>query len=209
MKSRTIDHIVYSVTNLEKAIEYFEKATGVLPVFGGYHLTKGTKNALVNLGNQCYLEILAVDDQNTTIQAPRWMGVDLIQAPQVTRWCLKSDDLQGDSATLKEVNPALGKINGGQRKTATGDLLAWEMILPLATPAVDILPFMVDWKKSAIHPTENLKPEVGFDHLKLFHPEPIKMNAVLGKLGVTVTAQKARHASIKVVLNTPKGLVEI
>lgn len=207
MTNRTIDHIVYSVPDLDIAIEQFEKATGVLPVFGGYHLTKGTKNALVNLGNQCYLEILAVDAQNTNIAPPRWMGIDLIQQPQVTRWCLKSTNLQRDSEQLQRINPLLGVINEGQRKTANGDQLAWEMILPLATPAVDVLPFMVDWKKSTVHPTDNLLPTVGLERIQLFHPLPVDQNEVLKNLEVEIVVNKASTAAIKVHLATPKGLV--
>jgi len=63
--TKKTDHIVYAVTNLEAAIDEFEKLSGLRPVFGGYHTTKGTKNALVNLGNECYLEILAIDEGNT------------------------------------------------------------------------------------------------------------------------------------------------
>ena len=207
MPNRTIDHIVYAVPNLEIAMEQFEKATGVLPVFGGYHLTKGTKNALVNLGNQCYLEILAIDDQNTNIAPPRWMGIDLIQQPLVTRWCLKSSNLQRDSEHLQRINPMLGVINGGQRKTSNGDILAWKMILPLATPAVDVLPFMVDWRKSTVHPTDNLLPTVGLERIQLFHPQPEKQNSILRNLQVEIDVQEAPTASIKMHLKTPKGLV--
>jgi hypothetical protein len=54
---------------------------GVKPVIGGRHLLHGTKNALINLGNQCYLEILAKDEENPTFKGTRWMGIDLITQP--------------------------------------------------------------------------------------------------------------------------------
>jgi len=101
MHNRKIDHIVFAVPNLEAAMNEFEELTGIRPAFGGYHTTQGTKNAVVNLGNDCYLEILAADNDNTQIAPPRWMGIDLIESPQITRWSLKSKDLQSDSAVLK------------------------------------------------------------------------------------------------------------
>ena len=66
---RQIDHIVYTVPNLEKAIDWFAEISGIRPAFGGYHTTQGTKNAVVNLGNSCYLELLAADDANKDIQS--------------------------------------------------------------------------------------------------------------------------------------------
>ena len=89
---RKIDHIVYAVPDLSAACDELEELLGVRPIFGGYHDSQGTKNALLNLGNQCYLELLAVDEANTKIEAPRWMGVDLIQHPRITRWAIKSDN---------------------------------------------------------------------------------------------------------------------
>ncbi|MEL6718114.1 MAG: VOC family protein, partial [Bacteroidota bacterium] len=73
-----LDHIVYAVPNLEEAINWFEENAGIQPVFGGYHTTQGTKNALLKIGAQCYLELLAVDKENKEIVSPRWMGIDLI-----------------------------------------------------------------------------------------------------------------------------------
>jgi len=56
-----IDHIVLAVPNLEEGILWLEKKLGVRPAYGGQHLTEGTHNALLNLGNNCYLELLAID----------------------------------------------------------------------------------------------------------------------------------------------------
>ena len=63
-RSRSIDHIVYCVQDLDAAMDWFEDQTGVRPEFGGYHTTQGTKNALVGLGEDRYLEFLAVDSKS-------------------------------------------------------------------------------------------------------------------------------------------------
>ena len=68
---RQIDHIVYTVLNLDTAIADFDRKLGVRPIFGGYHTVFGTKNALINLDNGIYLELLAADETNTDVQVPR------------------------------------------------------------------------------------------------------------------------------------------
>lgn len=206
---RTIDHLVYAVLNLEKAINDFEILTGIRPTFGGYHTTRGTKNAVVNLGNGCYLEILAVDDENIDISAPRWMGVDFIKSAQMTRFAVKSDDLQKDRAILQKYNPQMGETNGGQRKMSNGKTLTWEMILPLAAPAVELVPFMCDWSQSEVHPTDAMVEECEFIELKFIHPKPENVISVLDKLGMNIEVGKGEKASIKVIINSPKGIVEI
>lgn len=153
---RECDHIVYCVPNLDEAVDYFEDLLGVRPTIGGSHLDHGTKNALINLGNKCYFEILAVDENNKEFAGDRWMGIDLIHKPKITRWSIKSDNLESDSNILGYHSSALGKIDGGSRITANGKLLSWNMVLPTSSPEVDLLPFMTDWSQSEMHPTDSL-----------------------------------------------------
>lgn len=208
MTTRILDHLVYTVPNLEAAMDDLEARLGVRPAFGGYHATRGTKNALVNLDNGAYLEILAADDENTATPPPRWMGVDLLTGPKLTRWAVKSDDLPADQAILRAYDAALGEISAGSRQTAGGGWLRWEMILPLPAPEVDIIPFMVDWRQSEIHPHDNL-PDMGCSVVEMSatHPEPEKINAVLQQLGVKLTVKAGAVAGLRAVIRCPKGEV--
>ena len=207
--TRVIDHIVYAVPDLDQAILDFEAKTGVRPTFGGYHQHKGTKNALVNIGNGTYLELITVDHENKTIAAPRWMGVDLITEAQVTRWSLKSDQLERDSQALSNFNLKMGQIEGGQRNTATGDLLSWMMILPLAEPAVEIAPFVTSWGADSIHPTQNLSPICPLLQIKFVHPQPDALADLWRKLELSYPIIPGANPQIKVVLDCPKGEIEL
>jgi len=210
MPTRQIDHIVYTVPNLEAAIEDLAKKLGVNPIIGGRHDTQGTKNALVNLDNGTYLEILAADDENTAIPQPRWMGVDVLTGPKMTRWALKSDDLTADAATLKGVDPTLGEIKAGSRQRPDGSWLRWELIMPTATPEVDVLPFMVDWRSSDVHPHEVL-PDMGCGIINLFalHPRPKEVKVTLAALGWDMPVLEAPEAGLRLVLRCPAGIVEL
>lgn len=204
---RTIDHIVYAVFDLDRAIADFTQQLGIAPVFGGQHQDRGTKNALLNLGNGCYLEIIAIDEWNTQVGPPRWMGLDVLQKPQITRWCLKSDNLAKDQALLKAYNPKMGEQWSGKRQTASGELLAWEMLLPLPEPEVEVVPFMVDWGASAFHPTERLEESCTYLDLVLTHPEPHKIERILNALAIDIVVQQGIEPAISLRVNTPNGLV--
>jgi hypothetical protein len=204
---RQIDHLVYCVPNLEAAMDEFENLTGVRPVFGGYHTTQGTKNALVGLSDQCYLELLAVDDENKKIDPPRWMGIDFISKSKMTRWALHSSDLEADSQILREYHSDLGQVTGGQRRTDEDDLLKWQLTLPGAQPEVEIVPFLIDWSKSDAHPADNLGRKCSLLGMDFFHPQPELVESVLGRLGLKVKVAEAEVVAIRVRLKTPRGMV--
>jgi len=207
--NRVIDHLVYSVPNLEEAMQYLYDKTGIEASPGGQHLLKGTENALVNLGDECYLEILAADDSISNIDKPRWMGIDLIERPLMTRWAIKSNDLEADSKNLKKYNPKMGKIITGERQIAKGGMLKWRMIEPLAKPLVDLAPFMIDWAKDAKHPTEGITQNARMTSLKFYHHKPYECSVLINDICKGMLIEKSNTTSIKVELSGPKGSVAI
>lgn len=206
-QTRIIDHIVYSVVDLNKAMDELESKLGIRPVFGGYHKTQGTKNALLNLGDGCYLEVLAIDHDNTEIKSPRWMGVDLISGPSITRWAIKSENIELDSQILKRYNDSMGEISKGSRMTNTSETLAWKMILPLATPEIELIPFMVDWSDSAFHPTEKLEEGCTLKEISFAGNAPDKSNRVFDELGISNFISKSNKTEITITIESPKGSI--
>jgi len=206
---RKIDHLVYAVPDLEKAMDEFAKKSGVRPTFGGYHRTRGTKNAVINLANGCYLEFLAIDFENENIATPRWMGVDFIESGQITRWALKSDNLAKDSTILQQYNSQMGEISGGERKTTTDKLLKWKMILPLPSPAVELTPFMCDWHSSEVHPTDSMSEEYTLLGLEFTHSQPEIIRTLFVDLQIENIISKGEKTSIKALIDTPNGVIKI
>ncbi|MEZ4930829.1 MAG: VOC family protein [Saprospiraceae bacterium] len=203
-----VDHLVYAVPNLEKAIVELEKKLGVTPVLGGQHRTQGTHNALVHLGKSCYLEIIAPDPTNDTFSGQRWMGIDLVTEPKITRWAVKSNDLGRDSAYLATVDPRLGELKGGTRKKPDGTKLIWKATVTLPEPEVEVLPFVIDWK-GADHPTNSLPQVCKLIELRGMHPTPFMIAAAVASLNISMKIGVADIPSITAVIETPNGIVEL
>lgn len=208
--NRKVDHIVYVVSDLEQATNEFEQMLGVRPIFGGYHKTFGTKNALINLNDTIYLELLAADDSNTEISPPRWMGVDLLTKNQITRWALKSDFLKRDASILKKYDPNMGEIRNGSRNSADGSLLQWELIMPLAEPEVELLPFLLDWSKTEKHPSEIL-PNMGCELIALYgvHRNPEIFEKIFLELDYALEIKKGDKTALRTIFKSPNGIVEL
>jgi len=207
---RNLDHIVLAVHDLDKAMRAIERKLGVKPIFGGYHKTFGTKNALVNLDQGVYLELLAADNSNTKIQPPRWMGVDGNEENKISRWAVKSEQLDYDSVILSTYDPKMGNILNGSRNTATGSLLKWQLIIPLPEPEVEIVPFIIDWSQSETHPHDEL-PDMGCSLVELYgmHPNPDQFREIFEKLEFKFRIEKADKIALRAVLKCPRGIIEI
>ncbi|GGG28854.1 hypothetical protein GCM10011344_32090 [Dokdonia pacifica] len=208
--NRSIDHIVYAVSDLDIASKEFEKKIGVAPVFGGHHTTEGTKNALINLQDGMYLELIAIDHNNKNLIQNRWMGVDVLTRNQVTRFALKSKDLIKDSRILKKYHPAMGTFKKGSRHTASAQVLQWELLMPLPTPEVELIPFVLDWSKSDTHPHDIL-PNMGCSlvNIQATHPTPEKILPFLKEIGYNLKIEEKQQISIKITLNTPNGIIHL
>jgi len=203
-----IDHIVYTVPELQAGIKLIHEKLGVEPIYGGKHNQEGTHNALVKLGKGCYLEIIAPDPENNDIDPPRWMGVDLIKQPCITRWAVKSSDIQSDIKHISALNNDLGRSKEGQRVTSSQSLLKWQLSVPLAKPLVEPIPFLIDWKDSD-HPSDHLEDTCRIESFELFYQKPEKLSKILFQLGIEQKVTTSTKSAIHLTVQCPNGIVKL
>ncbi|MGB0524669.1 MAG: VOC family protein [Flammeovirgaceae bacterium] len=202
-----LDHLVYAVPDLEKGMTEIEQLFGLRPQVGGRHLTKGTHNALLRLGQHCYFEIIASDPANQAIQEKRWMGVDAgLTQGRLTRWAVASHQLMQEAPYLKAIHPDLARVEAGSRMKSDGNLLQWQLTTPLATPLVEIAPFLIDWQDS-IHPSVGLEVSCKLISLTAKHPEPHAFEELFQKLDIHVPIEEATAPELMATIQTPNGLI--
>ncbi len=203
----SIDHIVWAVPDLDSGCQLFEEKTGIRPTFGGYHTTQGTKNALVKMGQKAYFEILA-PDPDSPIQEKRWMGIDLIEAPRITRIAYSTDQIDKKATLLHAYNSHLGQISKGERQTNDGGFIRWMMTLPYHAPVIDLAPFYIDWSDSPAYPSDMLEEQnISIEEIRLISQEPSKIKSLYQELQLNVDPISIGSEAICVCLNSPKGKV--
>ena len=201
-----IDHIVMCVPILNDGIKHVERITGITPTIGGRHLDRGTHNAIFKIGPRSYFEILAPDPQNLSVTKDRWMGVDHVTGPTITRWALASPDIRIDAQRLSQVRGTPVPVSKGQRALSNGGSLQWQMTDPGVHPNIDLLPFLLDWQDSQ-HPSETLESFCTIVGIQLYHQDPHKIHDQLNIMGLTLPVMRSASARIAVELETSKGLI--
>src|SRR5580698_5767424 len=121
-----LDHILLGCDDLDRGIAFVEEATGVRAAFGGVHPGAGTRNALLSLGRNRYLEIIAPDPQQPASADARDLAS--LEQPVLVGWAAHPGDIQEFAARLREKDVAATGPNPGQRKRPDGRVLHWKTL---------------------------------------------------------------------------------
>ncbi len=202
------DHLVFAVPDLDLGIKKIHDLLGVKATYGGKHLQHGTHNALVKTGDHHYLEIIAPDPENI-VTAPLWMGLDDDQGFfRLTRWALKSTISAKNLDALQKYFDKDISVLKGERMTAPGHLLQWQMTYPYGKNTIEPVPFLIHWG-SEVHPVNNLKQQCSWIETHLISPYADDVNRTLMDLGTKAIAIHGKHNEIKAVIDCPKGRVTL
>jgi hypothetical protein len=205
------DHLILGAATLLQGVEYFADLTGVAPRAGGKHVAMGTHNAVVRLGPQFYLEIIAIDPDGTRPSRPRWFDLDTValqgalrERPQLIAWAARTSDLDAALARAT-ISP------GPAHPMARGDL-RWRITIPDdgRRAGGGLVPTLIQWESA--HPADSMPAApVTLAQLAGSHPEPASIRGALAALGLQDALQVTYGASprLAAMVRTPRGLVAI
>ena len=125
-----IDHLVYATPDLEGGVERIETLLGVRATLGGKHPGRGTRNALIALGEWTYLEIIGPDPDQSTPSADLSFGIGDLDQPTLVTWAVKAAELERLAEESKIHGLGLGPISERTRKQTDGTLLSWKLTAP-------------------------------------------------------------------------------
>jgi len=154
-----LDHLIVTAPELAAGVAAIEASLGVGLAGGGRHALMGTHNALLRLGPNLYLEVIAPDPQAPPPARPRWFGLDdPPAAARLVHWAVASDDIDTDAAQLGfAADEIIAMARGDYR---------WRITVPRdgRLPAGGALPSLIQWQGP--HPATAL-PEAGCGLVRL------------------------------------------
>ena len=205
---KRLDHLVYAVPDLDAAVADLEQRLGVRATPGGQHPGRGTRNALIALGPESYLEILAPDPAQPAPAGGRWFGVDPETPARLAGWAAKGVDLSRVAASAASRGVPLGPVVAGSRQRPDGVTLKWTLTDPGVSAGVSLVPFFIDWTGSP-HPAATAVRGPVLESLRAEHPRPELGREPLAALGIDLPVVQGPRPSLVASLRTVSGLVEL
>lgn len=199
-----LDHILLGCSDLERGIDFVEQRTGVRAAFGGVHPGRGTRNALLSLGERHYFEIIAPDPkQETADVAPMILrtAVPLLDhlrslgTPQLVGWAEHPGDLTPFAARLRDAGLAFDGPTAGSRKRPDGRLLQWKA-LNLRDDHGGLLPFFIEWSADSPHPSEDALKGCALVDFSLETPKPAEIKAIGTLLNLDVRIEQGEASRL-------------
>jgi hypothetical protein len=211
----SLDHIVIAAASLRQGVDYVRTTLGVEIPRGGSHQSMGTHNHLMQLGNDAYLEIIAINPDANAPAWPRWFGLDsarmrtaIGQQPQLITWVMNTADI------VELANSASFDI--GVPTALARDNLKWEIALPDdgRLLANGMLPYCIQWHSSP-HPSRAMA-DTGclLQSLTIHHNRPrwitARLDAIEASHLVEVeTIPDSESPYLSATIDTPGGTVTL
>jgi hypothetical protein len=200
----SLDHILLGCNNLDLGIAFVEKHTGVRAAFGGVHPGRGTRNALLSLGEKHYLEIIALDPLQS--DAPDHYGLAQIFQPRLVGWAAHPGDLNEFAIRLRAASIDFDGPNPGSRKRPDGRLLLWRT-LNLKDDQSGLLPFFIEWSADTVHPSVDAPVGCHIVRFSLSAPNDGELSHLCTQLDLDVPVDKSRKPQIYARISGPDGRV--
>jgi len=205
---RRVDHLVYAVPDLDGGVADLERRLGVRATPGGQHPGRGTRNALIALGPDSYLEILAPDPAQPAPAGGRWFGVDRNAPARLAGWAAKGADLRRVAASAAVRGVPLGPVVAGSRQRPDGVTLQWTLTDPGVSPVLSLVPFFIDWAGGP-HPAATAARGPVLESLRAEHPRPDLAREPLAALGIDLPVDPGPRPALVATLRIVAGLVEL
>jgi hypothetical protein len=214
MNVMRVDHVVYAAEHdgLQATAERLAKLIGVEPVDGGVHPRFGTRNVILPLAHERYVEVVEVLEHPAADKAPfgqvvrarseaggGWLG-----------WVVCVDD-------ITEQERRLGReAVEGNRHRPDGVELRWKQIGIKGLQADPQLPFFIEWEDGVPHPSDGAHTTVTIESLQIAG-DPDRVREWLGLpadytssvIAFTFVAPHGTPGLMSVTFNTPHGPVTV
>jgi catechol 2,3-dioxygenase-like lactoylglutathione lyase family enzyme len=197
-----LDHILLGVSDLDRGIAFVEQRLGVRPAFGGVHPGRGTRNALLSLGEMHYLEVIAPDPNQPNEQDTR--GLKKLAEPRIVGWAAHPGNLDAFAARIRGQGISVEGPEAGSRKRPDGQMLNWKT-LTLADDRDGLLPFFIEWGVGTPHPSSDAPTGAKLVSFELASPKPAELKRVCESMELDVSVVEGAAPQIRAEITGRNG----
>jgi hypothetical protein len=189
-----------------EGVRHVRDSLGIDPPDGGAHPEMGTHNRVLRLGDDVYLEVIAVDPDAPRPAGPRWFGFD------------RPDDVSADWDRGLRLRAWVGRTSDIGAVLAGNEALfgsktrigrqSWFSLLPDGgLPASGMLPSLID--RGGLPSRAALLPDLGarLREFVLEHPRPAAVSEQFQRFGIAgpPTVLEGPTFRFAALIETPRG----
>ena len=214
-----VDHFMVGASDLDAGIAWFEKLTGVRPVFVGKPEGRtndgvaraGVQNATVSIGPRQYLEIIAPDPSEPNGAARILPLLRSLQIPRPFAWGAKLENVDELRHKMQVGGLSYDPPTTGSRTRPDGRVVEWVNLYPVNFPnhVSPVLPFFIQWSANSVHPSADSPAGCTLAGLRFESPNAEATTSLFRKLGLRADVRPASQPRILVTLVTRHGRVEL
>ena len=205
--SLQVDHVLVGVPNLEAGIREFEHLTGVRAEIGGTHPGRGTRNALLSLGDGTYLELYAPNPAEE-VDSETVRELKGLSGPTPVGWAVSTTDVEGFRAYYASLGVSVSTAEPGSRVRPDGSVLKW-VTFGFDRIENPLVPFFIKWDQPDLHPSMTSPRGCRLLSLRLRDRNPSELKALVRLLGLNVPVDGAPSKQMEVNLSCPKGKIRL
>src|SRR6185436_15835096 len=210
MSAMRVDHVSYAAERdgLKATAGRLAEKLGVSPVEGGIHPRFGTRNIILPLAHERYVEIVTVLDHPASDKAPFGQAVRARSEAGGgwLAWVVSVDD-------MSEVEKRVGReAADGNRRRPDGVEHKWRQLGVKGLMADPQLPFYIHWDPQSPHPSDGATTDVTILGLQIAG-DPDRVTEWLGlpngtvgtEIDFTFIAPHGTPGLLSVTFGTPAG----
>jgi catechol 2,3-dioxygenase-like lactoylglutathione lyase family enzyme len=201
-----LDHILLGCNDLDKGIAFVEEKTGVRAAFGGVHPGRGTRNALLSLGDRHYLEIIAPDPAQPNATESLSLALKKLTAPRLVGWAAHPGDIDAFANKLRDARLAFEGPRPGSRQRPDGRVLQWKS-LSLEDDRGGVLPFFIQWSADSVHPSADAPAGCKIVNFEMSGPDPGEINRLCKLMDLDVPVGRSEKLQLRARIAGPGGKV--
>lgn len=213
--SSPVDHLIFAASELQEGVDYLQHLLGLRAISGGAHPGLGTRNALLPLGHDCYLEVIGPDPEQNDFAGNRPFGIDTVEGcGHLVGWAARREGLAAFREMVNAEATVLGEVIPLSRLTPEGELLEWQLSFLSNADAqlMTVLPFFIDWGETP-HPSiqckVQCKEQARLTSLEIEYPHAQSVLPLIEALELEVAVTSADKPGLRAVIECPNGDVEL
>ena len=201
-----VDHVVLGINDLERGMDAVARMTGVKPRFDGNDPRLGTHSAVIALGEDSFLEIMAPDpkaDPAAIVAETRPVFLDRLAAlEELTpfQWAIGTGNLDLSLRLARRAGNRPSNIMDGSRKLKWGRELDWNYGL-VWRPVSAITPLFVQWKSDTKPPQTRARGNCQLTALKIQSRNYKAVHALIAATQVDAVPEGAEEDALTFTLS--------